>query len=198
MVSPDTVPMNRHLTPVILVVALGCGGSAEVPPPPVDTVVSTGIAADLDPSAFPMLAAKVRADLEARGCKVPQSFPDTVPHNVVRGRFTDSSQTDVAVLCLARDTATILVYRKEGTEDIVELAPASQDQYRQTVAGGGMEFSRAVGVATPEFIRVRHERYGGPTPPPLDHEGINDIFVGKASIVWYWHAGKWHQLQGSD
>jgi hypothetical protein len=195
MVRPAAATM-KILNPLVLLVALGCGGAEA--PPPVDTPVSTGVAADLDPSAFPMLAAEVRADLETRGCKVPQSFPDTVPHNVVVGRFTDSSQTDVAVLCLARDTATILVYRNLRTDEIVELAPGSKDQYRQTVAGGDMAFSRAIGIATPEFIRVRHERYGGPTPPPLDHEGINDIFVGKASVVWYWHAGKWHQLQGSD
>ena len=197
MVGSRAGPLNRGLAPILLGLALGCGGGADVPPP-ADTPTSGVVAGDLEPSSFSTLPPAVRADLESRGCKVPQSFPDTVPHNVVRGRFTDSSRTDLAVLCLARDTASILVYRNETTDDVVALAPAPQDQYRQTVAGGGMAFSRAIGIATPEFIRVRHERYGGATPPPLDHEGINDIFVGKASVVWYWHAGKWLQLQGSD
>jgi hypothetical protein len=129
---------------------------------------------------------------------VPQSYSDTVPHNLVRGRFTDSSTTDIAVLCIAGDTALILVYRNERAQDVIEVAPRPQSEYRQVLEGGKAEFSRAIGLATPEFIRDRHERYGGPVPPPIDHDGINDIFVGKGSVVWYWHQGRWHQLQGSD
>jgi hypothetical protein len=40
--------------------------------------------------------------------------------------------------------------------------------------------------------------YGGPKPPPLDHEGISDIFIGKASVVWYWYRDRWLKLQGAD
>jgi len=179
----------------LILLATACGG-ADVPPS-VDTGVAT-VAGDLEPAVFADLPRDVRANLEARGCKVPQSYPDTVPHNVIRGQFSAAGQTDIAVLCLARDTATILVYRNERTDDVVELDPRPQGEYRQVVEGGTLEFSRAVGVANPEFIQSRHQAYGGPTPPPLDHEGINDIYVGKASVVWYWHAGGWLKLQGSD
>jgi hypothetical protein len=48
------------------------------------------------------------------------------------------------------------------------------------------------------FISQHHKRYGGPEPPPLDHEGINDAFVEKASGVWYWYRGKWLRLSGAD
>jgi hypothetical protein len=30
------------------------------------------------------------------------------------------------------------------------------------------------------------------------HAGINDVFVGKASVVWYWHQGKWLELTGAN
>ncbi|PYR66590.1 MAG: hypothetical protein DMG20_12690 [Acidobacteria bacterium] len=40
--------------------------------------------------------------------------------------------------------------------------------------------------------------YGGPKPPPIDHLGINDVFIEKASVVWYFYQGKWLQLQGAD
>ncbi|HEX6942595.1 MAG TPA: hypothetical protein VF128_06685, partial [Gemmatimonadaceae bacterium] len=56
----------------------------------------------LQPSAFADLPASIRSDLEQRGCTVPQSYPDSTPHNVVRGRFTSPKEVDVAVLC-ARD-----------------------------------------------------------------------------------------------
>jgi hypothetical protein len=53
----------------------------------------------LEPAAFSSVSATVREELERRGCVVPQSYSDKVPHNVVRGRFTSGAQTDVAVLC---------------------------------------------------------------------------------------------------
>jgi len=46
---------------------------------------------------------------------------------------------------------------------------------------------------------MRHYRaYGGPEPPPIEHQGIDDAFLGKASITWYFHKGKWLRLQGAD
>ena len=36
----------------------------------------------------------------------------------------------------------------------------------------------------------------GPQHP--DHDGIEDIFVDKASIVSYWESGKWRRLFGGD
>jgi hypothetical protein len=185
----------KRLVFTLLASALGCGGADVRPPADTGSPVVKG---DLEPVAFPALPADVRADLAMRGCKVPQSYPDTVPHNVVRGQLTAAGQTDIAVLCLARDTATILVYRQERADDVVELEPRAESEYRQVVPGGTLEFSRALGVATPEFIRSRRLAWGGPTPPPLDHDGVNDIYVGKGSVVWYWHRGRWLQLQGSD
>jgi hypothetical protein len=35
-------------------------------------------------------------------------------------------------------------------------------------------------------------------PITLDHEGIDDAFLGKASLTWYWHENRWLRLQGSD
>jgi hypothetical protein len=35
-------------------------------------------------------------------------------------------------------------------------------------------------------------------PPRIDHKGIDDAFVGKASEVHYYYRGKWLELQGAD
>jgi hypothetical protein len=32
----------------------------------------------------------------------------------------------------------------------------------------------------------------------IDHNGIDDAFLEKASITWYWYKGRWMQLQGAD
>ena len=95
--------------------------------------------------------------------------------------------------------SAILVFRGGTTAAVSELASRPDSDFLQAVAAGGVVgFTRAVGIADPKYIQEHHQRYGGPTPPRLDHDGINDIFVGKASVVWYWSGGAWLQLQGAD
>jgi hypothetical protein len=53
-------------------------------------------------------------------------------------------------------------------------------------------------LASPQHIRQRHRDGAGAEPPPPDHDGIEDTFIEKASVVWYWHAGRWSQLAGAD
>lgn len=154
----------------------------------------------LMPAAFPDLPAAVRADLDRRQCTIPQ--PDGVdgagPHNVIRGRFTSQRSTDIAVLCSKGGVSTILVYRDGATKDVATLAAMADKGFLQTGSPKAIEFSRAIGVATPPQMRIYHEAYGVGKMPRLDHDGINDAFVGKASTVRYWTGGKWLELQGAD
>jgi len=41
-------------------------------------------------------------------------------------------------------------------------------------------------------------RLWGTQTAHIDHQGANDGFVEKASVVHYFHAGKWLQLTGAD
>ena len=81
---------------------------------------------------------------------------------------------------------------------VAELASAPDLNYLQDIGGGVLGFSRALGVASPRYIQERYEVYGGLEPPPLDHDGVNDAFVEKGSVVWYWYEGQWLQLTGAD
>ena len=153
----------------------------------------------LKPAAFAALSSQVRQELERRGCLVPQSYAERGPHNIVRGRFTSGTKTDIAVLCSKERASSILVFRGGSTATVAELANRRDADFLQVVAAGGVVgYSRALGIADPKYIQEHHQRYGGLTPPSLDHDGINDIFVGKASVVWYWSSGRWLQLQGAD
>ncbi len=152
----------------------------------------------LKPAAFSELPAAVRQDLERRGCEVPQTFSNTVPHNVIRGRFTSIAQTDIAVLCSKARISTILVFRGGSTSAVAELANRPDQDFLQIVASGNVVgYSRALSVATPMDIQKHYAEDGGPKLPPLDHDGINDIFIEKASVVWFWYGGRWGQLQGA-
>jgi hypothetical protein len=153
----------------------------------------------LKPGAFEVLGPAVRADLDQRGCLVPQTYLTGPPRNVIRGRFTSAGQMDIAVLCSTAQTSSILVYPSGGLAGVRELAPQPDRHYLDVVAAGGeIGFSRSLTVATPQYIRRQHDRYGGPALPALDHDGIDDGFLGKASHVWYWHRGRWLRLQGAD
>jgi hypothetical protein len=152
----------------------------------------------LPPSTFPHLPGRVRSDLERRGCTVPQVWYDTVPRNVVRGHFQRSGQLDWAVLCSVAGVSTILVYWDGQPDSLAALASGADAAYRQDVGGGRIGFSRAVGVVDARYIRQHFKWYGGTEPPPLDHEGISDAFVEKASVVWCWYQGRWLQLTGAD
>ena len=150
----------------------------------------------LKPDAFRNLPAAVRTDLDRRQCTIPQ--PDGLdgagPHNVIRGRFTSQTSTDIAVLCSMGGVSTILVYRGGDTKDVATLAAMADKGFLQTGSPKAIEFSRAIGIASPAQMRIYHAAFGSGNVPRLDHDGINDAFVGKASIVRYWTGGKWLEL----
>jgi hypothetical protein len=152
----------------------------------------------LPPSAFQQLPPLIRADLEHRRCTIPQLWDASAPGNVVHGHFRAARGTDWAVLCSVNRASTLLVYWGGRVDSVDQLAPAPDKTYLQGVAGGRIGFSRAIGAVDASVVR-EHHRYGEAQPPPLmDHDGISDAFVEKASIVWYWYQGKWLELPGAD
>jgi hypothetical protein len=45
-------------------------------------------------------------------------------------------------------------------------------------------FSRAFGVVGKDFVMQHYALYGGPKPPPIDHDGIDNAFTEKGSSVY--------------
>jgi hypothetical protein len=155
----------------------------------------------LKPSVFPDLAAPIRADLERRGCTIPQDAYERgrPPHNIIRGRFTSAIQMDVAVLCSINRVSVILVYRGGSTKGVAELAKHPDRDFLQGMGPDQpIAFSRGLNTVSPKYIEDHAAAYNKPKPPPLDHDGIDDGFDGKASVVWYWYGGKWLALQGAN
>jgi hypothetical protein len=152
----------------------------------------------LPPDRFSTLPTAIAARLRDLGCTVPQNVKTTEPHNVITGRFISAGNADWAVLCSRNRASSILVFVNGSPVSMIELEPSPDRQWLQGGAGGSIEFSRAIAVASPRYIVEHHDAFGGPDPPPLDHDGINDIFVEKGSVVLYWHQGQWLHLQGAD
>ena len=142
------------------------------------------------PSAFPGLPAGIVRELERRGCTIPQVTIEGVdtkkPHNVASGEFARKGQKDWAVLCSRRGRSAIHIFwgRPAKCASVIESQTDSADRY--------------IGTADAKYILDHYESYGGPKPPPLTHEGINDGIAEKASQVLYCYGGKWRVLQGAD
>lgn len=141
-------------------------------------------------SDFPRLPVKISKELKRRGCAIPQVTVEGLemkePHNVVSGEFARKGQKDWAVLCSRRGQTAIHIFWGRPTKcpSVIGAAPDNTQRY--------------LDVADAKYILDHYEAYGGPKPPPLKHQGINDGFAESASQVWYCYRGKWHELQGAD
>ncbi len=133
--------------------------------------------------AFPELPPIIAGVLRARGCRVPQPSPEGAPRNVIRGEFFAKGEAGWAVLCSVNNSMTLLAFRND------------RDANPDTVTTSDAHQITAVGR---DFIMRHYRAYGGPEPPPIDHHGIDDAFLEKASITWYFYQGKWLRLPGAD
>ncbi len=149
-------------------------------------------------SAFPQLPPAVAGVLRARNCRVPQPSPEGAPRNVIRGEFFAKGEAGWAVLCSVNDSTALLAFRNDRDTNPDVLLTSEDRSYVQLLGNDRIVYSREITAADRAFILRHYRAYGGPEPPPIDHHGIDDAFLEKASITWYFHKGKWLQLQGAD
>jgi hypothetical protein len=147
---------------------------------------------------YPELPSGVAAVLQSRHCTIPQPNKDGPARNVIQGEFFGRRQKGWAVLCSSSGKSSILVFRNNNDSSPDEIAEFPDNQFLIDTWQGGTADSREISAADQKFILRHYRAYGGPKPPPIDHNGIDDAFLEKASITWYWHNGKWVQLQGAD
>jgi hypothetical protein len=146
---------------------------------------------------FPELPPTVAAVLRKRGCTIPQPGKDD-RRNVIQGEFFEAGRSGWAVLCSARGKSSVLVFRDGEDAGPEEIAQSEDDAYLVDTGQGWTSYSREITAADRKFILRHYRAYGGPEPPPIDHHGVDDSFLEKASITWYRYRGKWMQLQGAD
>lgn len=152
----------------------------------------------LPPGAFPNLPSAILEELDRRRCTIPQADGYPEPHNVITGKFTDRQGIDWAVLCSSGGASSILVFKGGSVDGVSILDGGPDSRWLQTVGEGRIGYSRRISpVSRREIVRYQKER-GGAKPPPIDHEGIEDSFVGKASVIRYCYKGTWLRLTGAD
>src|SRR5271167_3823015 len=146
---------------------------------------------------YPELPSRVAAVLQSRHCTIPQPQQDRPASNVIKGEFFRKGQSGWAVLCSSGGRSSILVFRSDSDSNPDEIAASPDHRFLNTWQGR-MVYLREISAVDQELILRHYRAYGGPKPPPIDHKGIDDAFLEKASITWYWYNGEWMQLQGAD
>lgn len=157
----------------------------------------------LQPSAFPNVPFSFRKRLEARGCTVPQQNYEGnhKPSNVIHGEFAKKGQQDWAVLCSKGGKSSVVMFWGQPTSCPSELAYRTDTDYIDLQT---KEYSRNIASITRKGIIGLSVVGGGDgvhVPhgyPLLDHEGIEDSWLGKASEIYFCSKGKWFTLQGAD
>lgn len=152
----------------------------------------------LAPQTFPVLPKSVMEYLAYHGYTIPQLYDCDEPHNVIRGYFNGDKSVDIAVLGSRRGYSEILVFWNSSTKRVAKLERRLDANFLQTVGDDKIGYSRGIEVVGREYILDHYRAYGGPQPPPIRHDAINDGFSGKASEVLYFDGKRWHTLQGAD
>lgn len=152
----------------------------------------------LSPAAFPGLPRNVVRELERRGCRIPQGAFTKQPHNVIKGDFAKPGQTDWAVLCSVNGISTILVFWNGSEKNPAALAPFEDRIFLQGTTDEKIGYSREIAPVGKDFIVLHARASAEPTPPLMNHQGIDDAFVEKASSTWYFYDHNWLKLAGSD
>ena len=148
--------------------------------------------------AFPALPATVAGILRARHCTVPQPALGGAVHNVIRGQFFANGEAGWAVFCSADHATSLLAFRNDRDTNPVTVSTSEDRQYLQGLDANHIGYTREITAAGRDFIMRHYRANGGPPPPPIDHQGIDDAFLGKASVTWYFYQGKWLHLAGAD
>jgi len=189
-ITPDVlVPWARRDSPYQRVKKLQsavercCSQSADSP---VVGQLTSQTVVRLPPTAFPTLPGNITKELQTRGCTIPQ--PSTgKPENVIRGEFAKPGQRDWAVLCSMNGFLSIFVFWNGSETDTAEV-------YRWEPS----DLYYSIEPVGEKYIMDHYRAYGGPQPPPIDHQGVDLGIDGKASEVFYYYQGQWLKLQGAD
>jgi len=91
------------------------------------------------------------------------------------------------------------VFLNGSVKNVQEIAKMEDRIFLQGISAEQIGFSRGIRPVGKDFIMRHFRAYGGPTPPPsIDHQGIDDAFIEKASVTWYFVGGNWLKLTGAD
>jgi hypothetical protein len=149
-------------------------------------------------NAFPQLPPVVQAQLNRRGCLIPQTYEAHQPENVIHASLEQQGSSDWAVLCSVNGTVSLLVFLSSSHGDPTVLATASETSRLQAHGSGNvLGFNWGIDSASPEAI---HEaQLGMHHPPPrVDHDALADSVVEGRTVYHFYAHSAWTILDTED
>lgn len=158
----------------------------------------------ISPDSFPGLPKPVRDSLASRHCQIPVPGADRA--NVITGAFTAKGAIEWAVLCSVHDTSQILVLNARNGVAVDSLNKSEDSRWIQSNGNNTWLFSRVINVVPMSELNVVPADttsedavyYGAFLPKPIDHDGIDQAFLDKASTTFYFAQGHWISVGSSD
>lgn len=150
---------------------------------------------NLPVSSFPDLPAPIADALTARGCVIPQTYQAHRPENVIHASLERAGSSDWAVLCLAQDRVSLLVFFASGSPDRPQvLAEAAKaDRLQPHDSNGELGFNWGIDPASPKRV---HEAQAGMShrPPPPDHDCLADSIIDQKTVYHLYRDGSWEKV----
>lgn len=152
----------------------------------------------LPASSFPALPAAVVAELNRRGCLIPQTYEAHGPENVIHGGFRRAGEKDWAVLCSVRGTVSLLVFF-DGAAASPEVLTTEAETSRLELnnASGKLEFDWGIDVATPELVHEAQAQMRR-RPAKLDHDAVAESVIDGATVYHFYAGTAWATVETRD
>jgi hypothetical protein len=150
-------------------------------------------------SSFPGLPAEFAAELNRRGCLIPQSYQAHGPENVVHASLERAGSSDWAALCTEsaseHGTVSLLVYFASAPKAVQVLAAAPETERLQAHgAAGVLGFDWGIDAASPKEI---YDAQAGMKPRPklVEHDALADSIIDHGTVYHYYAKSAWTTLE---
>jgi hypothetical protein len=153
-------------------------------------------------SSFPELPEPVAADLNRRGCLIPQTYEAHRPENVIHASLERAGSSDWAVLCSAQGKVMLLIFFASGP-DSGAAWPLNFSTVAETTrlqphgANGELGFNWGIDRATPQ--QVHDAEAAMPLRPArLDHDALADSVVDGRVVYRFYSNRVWTQVYRTE
>jgi hypothetical protein len=150
-------------------------------------------------SSFSDLPVAMAAELNRRGCMIPQSFEAKEPENVIHGAFRAPGSHDWAALCSVQQTTTLYVFFGGEADSPTALRSQPDAAWLGAEPGSAVAGSAwGIAVRSAAELRATPALHRGSA---ADHDAIDDARLERSLAIHYFEAGRWvilHTSDGSD
>jgi hypothetical protein len=151
--------------------------------------------------SFPDIPQSIKSYLVQNNYKVPQPVTSVSKNhlNVIKGNFVRSNTSDWAILCSKDYHSKLLVFESDSSKNTHFVTEFDDKNGLQGCGNGKIGYSYSIEPVDKKFIVDHQKLYGDSIlPNNLDHCGVNLIFLGKGSTIYFHRDNKWLKLPGSD